>query len=210
MTNPLLFSANSSTLWNHTNSANCREKSPYFEGKKISHVAMFRQWVPIGSQNKVGLLKNLLYYMSSSQIWLTPLVDDRQSTCLSKLEKKNPRHRWEGGRGATKHSAHGICVEIFTCHTASLLLLVLVSWIRFLCVFNCASTHIWKRVAISLCAKFRDGVYFSPTPLCVTLLKTRFSLIRGLWGRFNFCLWRASSGTRMKNEKKRKDGVTSS
>ncbi len=35
----------------------------------------------------------LLYSLTFSQIWLIPLVDDRQSTILDKIEKKSPGRR---------------------------------------------------------------------------------------------------------------------
>jgi len=64
------------------------QKSPYFEKKK-SHVAIFKTmssyWSPeIGRD----LFLKLLYCLTFSQMRLIPLEDDRQSTHLTKLEKK--------------------------------------------------------------------------------------------------------------------------
>jgi hypothetical protein len=36
----------------------------------------------------LGIFRKLLYCLTSSQMWLIPLVDDRQSTHLTKLKKK--------------------------------------------------------------------------------------------------------------------------
>jgi hypothetical protein len=65
------------------------QKLPYFEERQ-SEFATFRRWVDGLHQNKVGIWKILLSCLSSSQIWLIPLVDECQSTYLTKLKKTNP------------------------------------------------------------------------------------------------------------------------
>jgi hypothetical protein len=62
--------------------------------KKKSQVAIFRQWVSICRQNWAGIFfLNLLYCQIYSQIWLIPLVDDRQKQ--KKKEKTRPEEAQE-------------------------------------------------------------------------------------------------------------------
>jgi hypothetical protein len=78
--------------------------------KKLESPHLFRQWVPtcwdyiagtlnffwcclwhiakIWSQYRAGIQFFLMSSLTCSQIWLSPLVDDRQLTNLTKLEKK--------------------------------------------------------------------------------------------------------------------------
>jgi hypothetical protein len=61
---------------------------PCFEENKIlKKVAIFRVSVLGGSQNKVGSLKFLFFWLISSQIWLIRLADDHQN----KFEGGNPQ-----------------------------------------------------------------------------------------------------------------------
>jgi hypothetical protein len=63
------------------------QKLPCFEEDKIlKKVAIFRVSVLGGSQNKVGSLKILIFWLISSQIWLIRLVDAHQN----QIEGKTP------------------------------------------------------------------------------------------------------------------------
>jgi hypothetical protein len=57
------------------------QKSPYIEEKK-SEVAIFRQWFfwRLLEQIKIDSKEFLLSCLTSSQIWLIPLVNDHWST----------------------------------------------------------------------------------------------------------------------------------
>ncbi len=53
------------------------DKSPYFEGKKSLEATIFSQCYPQGRHNKAYDSKHaLLSHLTSSQIWVIPLVDD--------------------------------------------------------------------------------------------------------------------------------------
>jgi hypothetical protein len=63
------------------------QKLPCFEENKIlKKVAIFRASVLGGSQNKVGSLRFLIFWLISSQIWLIRLVDAHES----KIEGETP------------------------------------------------------------------------------------------------------------------------
>jgi hypothetical protein len=52
-------------------------KSPYFEGKKSLEATIFSQCYPQGRHNKAYDSKHaLLSHLTSSQIWVIPLLDD--------------------------------------------------------------------------------------------------------------------------------------
>ncbi len=70
--------------------------SPYFETKRRSEVVIFRQWVLGGCQKKKSLKNFLLWWLTSGQIWLIPLVyddDDSQSTHFTILERKKKKKK---------------------------------------------------------------------------------------------------------------------
>jgi hypothetical protein len=48
--------------------------------KKNSDVAIFRQLVPRGHQNIAGFFLKITFFLTFSQIWLIPLVNDLQHT----------------------------------------------------------------------------------------------------------------------------------
>ncbi len=66
-----------------------KKKTPnslLFEGKKVQ-IAIFRlQTLPYHQYIARVSKKNLLFSRSCSQVWLNPLVEDRQSTYIMKLE----------------------------------------------------------------------------------------------------------------------------
>jgi hypothetical protein len=56
-----------------------------------SHLTTYRQWVPIGHQKFPK--KSFFTFWPLANFWLIPLVDDCQSTSMTKLKKKKKKHK---------------------------------------------------------------------------------------------------------------------
>jgi hypothetical protein len=65
-------------------------------GKKSAKVAIFRVSVLGGSQNKVGSLKFLFFWLISSRIWLIRLVDDHQNKIVGEKPQIGGKKPWLG------------------------------------------------------------------------------------------------------------------
>jgi hypothetical protein len=72
------------------------QKSPHFEEKKVTSRHYLNNQFSLVARTLEESSLNLLYCLTCSQIWLIPLVDDRQSGYFTKLRKRKNHGRSVG------------------------------------------------------------------------------------------------------------------